>query len=60
MKMLNRNNEPTFRVNEEFTDGEMWALTSALSKFMYDNPNLTEEQYELANSARDKLLKDVI
>lgn len=57
---MRESNEPTFRVNDEFTDGEMWALTAALNKFMYDNPDLTEEQFELADSARNKLLKDVI
>lgn len=47
-------------ISDEFTEGEMWALVSALELFMYDNPNLTEEQYELCESAREKIMRDVI
>lgn len=47
-----------FHVNEYFTDGEMWAILSAFDAFV-ENVELTEEQYELVESARNKLLNAV-
>ena len=49
-----------YEINDKFTEGEMWALISALELFMYDNLDLTEEQYELCESAREKIMRDVI
>lgn len=52
-------NEREYLVNDYFTDGEMWAITSALNTFMHDNPHLTDEQYELCERAYDKLVRNV-
>lgn len=47
-----------FRVNGYFTDGEMWALLHALD-VLSDSGSLSEEQWELVESARNKLLDAV-
>jgi hypothetical protein len=47
-----------FHVNGYFTDGEMWALLHALD-VLSEETALTEEQWELVESARDKLLDAV-
>lgn len=47
-----------FHVNGYFTDGEMWALLHALD-VLSERPTLTEEQWELVESARNKLLEAV-
>jgi hypothetical protein len=47
--------ERKYRVNTDFTDGELWAITTALNQFMYDNPKLTEEQFALCEQALDKI-----
>jgi hypothetical protein len=47
-----------FHVNGYFTDGEMWALLHALD-VLSEEATLTEEQWELVESARDKLLDAV-
>jgi hypothetical protein len=46
-------------ISDYFTDGEMWALTTALNQFMYDNSNLTEEQLALCEQAFDKIVKNM-
>ena len=48
-------NEQEYLVNGYFTDGEMWALLHALD-MLSEQPTLTEEQWELVESARNKLL----
>lgn len=47
-----------FLVNNYFTDGEMWALLRALD-VLGEETSLTEEQWELVESARNKLLEAV-
>lgn len=47
-----------FHVNAYFTDGEMWALLHALD-VVAEHECLTEEQWELVDSAREKLLDAV-
>ena len=47
-----------FHVNGYFTDGEMWALLHALD-VLSEQPTLTNEQWELVESAREKLLEAV-
>lgn len=38
-----------------FTDAELSVILQGLNKFIYDNPHLTEEQYDIANSAIEKI-----
>lgn len=47
-----------FHVNAYFTDGEMWALLRALD-VLAEETYLTEEQWELVESAKNKLLDAV-
>ena len=47
-----------FHVNGYFTDGEMWALLHALD-VLAEQTYLTEEQWELVESAKNKLLDAV-
>jgi hypothetical protein len=47
-----------FHVNAYFTDGDMWALVHALD-VLSEETYLTEEQWEFAQSAREKLLNSV-
>jgi hypothetical protein len=47
-----------FHVNAYFTDGEMWALVHALD-VLAEETYLTEEQWELVESAKNKLLDAV-
>ena len=47
-----------FHVNAYFTDGEMWALLHALD-VLAEETYLTEEQWELVESAKNKLLDAV-
>ena len=48
-----------YQINDYFSDGEMWALITALNA-MAEEMWLTDEQYKLVQSAKDKILKDVI
>lgn len=46
-----------YYTREGFTDEEIGALLSALDYYIhYDGNNLTEQQYEIAESARIKVL----
>lgn len=47
-----------FHVNAYFTDGEMWALLHALD-VLSEETYLTDEQWELVESTREKLLNSV-
>ena len=47
-------------VNDYFSDGEMGVLLMAINQFIYDNPRITDEQYELAVAAQNKLTRNVI
>lgn len=49
----------TFHINNEFTDEEMGAIIRALDFFMYNFPHMTQELYETASSAMNKILSDV-
>jgi hypothetical protein len=49
----------TFHINKEFTDEEMGAIIRALDFFMYNFPHMTEELYDTAASAMNKILSDV-
>lgn len=48
----------TFEINQQFTDEEMGSIIRALNEYMYSN-ELTEEQWNAASSALDKILSDV-
>lgn len=48
----------TFEINQKFTDEEMGTIIRALNEYMYSN-ELTEEQWNAASSALDKILSDV-
>lgn len=47
-----------FYIKEEFTDGEMWAILAALDALV-ENVALTDEQYQLVESARNKILDNI-
>lgn len=51
--------ENKYLINDYFSDDEMWAILTALDAIT-EEMWLTEEQYELVKSAKDKILKDVI
>lgn len=48
-----------YLINDYFSDGEIWALLTALD-IITEEVWLTDEQYELVKSAKNKILKDVI
>lgn len=50
--------ENKYLINDYFSDGEMWAILTALDTIT-EEVWLTEEQYELVKSARDKILSRV-
>ena len=50
--------EREYLINDYFSDGETWAILAALD-VMAEETYLTEEQYKLVKSARDKILSRV-
>ena len=48
-----------YLINDYFSDGEMWAIMAAFDAIT-EEMWLTDEQYELVKSAKNKILKDVI
>ena len=48
----------TFEINQKFTDEEIGTVIRALSDYMYSG-ELTEEQWNTAASALNKILSDV-
>ena len=38
-----------------YTDEEISIVMQALSRYMYNNPNVTEEQWEIANRVMDRI-----
>ena len=53
-------NEREYLINDYFTEAEMSALMQGLDKYMYDNPYISEEGYEAANRALEKITRNVI
>jgi hypothetical protein len=51
--------ERTYTVNTEFTDSELNAIIQGLNKYMYESPYITDEGYEIACRAMDKILDAV-
>lgn len=51
--------ERTYTVNAEFTDEEVNAIIQGLNRYMYENPYITDEGYEIACRAMDKILDAV-
>jgi hypothetical protein len=51
--------ERTYTVNAEFTDSELNAIIQGLNRYMYENPYITDEGYEIATRAMDKILDAV-
>ena len=49
-----------YQVNCELTEGEMSCLMQAVNHYIYNNPHITDERYELISSALDKITQDVI
>ena len=47
--------EREYLINDYFSDGEMWAILTSLDAIT-EEMWLTEEQYELVISAKDKIL----
>ena len=50
--------EREYLISDYFTDGEIWALLTALD-VMVEETWLTDEQYKLVESARNKILTRV-
>ena len=50
--------EREYLINDYFSDGEMWALLTALD-VLAEETYLTDEQYKLVESARNKILTRV-
>ena len=48
----------TFEINQQFNDEEMGSIIRAINYYMY-NSDITQEQYDAANSALNKILSDV-
>ena len=46
-------------INDTFTEEEVYAIISGLKLFMYDNKYLNENGFNAANSALEKILKEV-
>ena len=38
----------TYTINAEFTDEEVNAIIQGLNRYMYENPYITDEGYEIA------------
>jgi hypothetical protein len=51
--------EITYTINAEFTDAEMNAIIQGSNRYMYENPYITDEGYEIASRAMDKILNAV-
>ena len=49
-----------YEVNCKLTEEEMSCLIQAVNHYIYNNPNITDEQYEYVASALDKITQDVI
>ena len=50
--------EREYLINDYFSDGEMWAILTALDAIT-EEMWLTDEQYKLVESARNKILSRV-
>ena len=49
-----------YLVNCELTEEEMSCIMQAVTHYIYNNPYITDERYELISSALDKITQDVI
>lgn len=49
-----------YLVSCELTEEEMSCIMQAVNHYIYNNPNITDEQYEYVTSALDKITQDVI
>ena len=50
--------ERGYLISDYFSDGEVWALLTALD-VLAEETYLTEEQYKLVESARNKILEAI-
>lgn len=46
-------------INTTFTEEEIYAITTGLRMFVYENKYINESGYKAANSALDKILENV-
>ena len=47
-------------VSCKLTEEEMSCIMQAVNHYIYNNPNIADEQYEYITSALDKITQDVI